>query len=77
LALPKLKMFLFVFGIFDWPCKKKKTKLCALSIYISCRESSPLSYFICLTRVKLLGKGYGIKSGAILNTLKTYGEPEE
>jgi hypothetical protein len=28
-------------------------------------------------RVKLLGKGYGIKSGAIINTLKTYGELEE
>jgi len=28
-------------------------------------------------RVKILGKGYGIKFGAIINTLKTYGKLEE
>jgi hypothetical protein len=34
-------------------------------------------FYISKIRVKLLGKGYGIKFGAIINTLKTYGELEE
>jgi len=34
-------------------------------------------FYISKMRVKLLGKGYGIKFGAIINTLKPYGELEE
>jgi hypothetical protein len=34
-------------------------------------------FYISKIRVKLLGKGYGIKFGVIINTLKTYGKLEE
>jgi len=34
-------------------------------------------FYISKIRVKILSKGYGIKFGAIINTLKTYGKLEE
>ncbi len=34
-------------------------------------------FYISKIRIKLLGKGYGIKYGAIINILKTYGKLEE
>ncbi len=34
-------------------------------------------FYISKIKIKPLGKGYGIKFGAIINTLKTYGELEE